>query len=343
MTRNETKQINVGHISIGHSSKVLIQTMGNIKTSKVKQVIKQINACAALGCDLFRVAILDASDAKAIKSIKKAINIPLIADIHFDYNLAILAIENGVDALRINPANIKKEALLKIINAAKAHQIPLRIGINAGSFNKRITNKVALMVATAKEYIAFFEAQGFTDLVLSVKSSDVIDTYQAYLALSKTTHYPLHLGITESSFGKRGLIRSAAGLAPLLINGLGDTIRISLTDDPLDEVKTAKMLLHDLHLYDDYFTLISCPACGRTMVKIASLVRKVEKYLEQHPKRITVAIMGCVVNGPGEGKNADLGLAGGKDAFVLFKNGNVYKTVSPEDAYQELIAEIERF
>lgn len=348
MNRLETRKVMVKDLQIGNQNKVVIQSMCNIKTERVDEVVNQINHLASLGADLMRVSIMDENDAKAVKKIISRISIPLVGDIHFDYKLAILAIENGIHKIRINPGNIgSKDKVIKIIEAAKKHHVAIRIGVNSGSLDKetlqenddQVTSKG--MVDLLEKYVAIFEDHQFYDLVLSLKASDVLTTISAYQLCSSKFAYPLHLGITEAGGKEIGLIRSAAGLAPLLLNGLGDTIRISLSDDPEEEIVAAKRLLHDLKLYPKYPTLISCPTCGRTQVDIVNLSRKVLPLLEQVRKPITVAIMGCIVNGPGEAKHADIGLAGGNNEFVLFKKGKIIKKIKEEEAIRELLKEIE--
>lgn len=348
MNRLETRKVMVKDLQIGNQNKVIIQSMCNIKTERVDEVVNQINHLASLGADLMRVSIMDENDAKAVKEIISRISIPLVGDIHFDYKLALLAIENGIHKIRINPGNIgSKDKVIKIIEAAKKHHVAIRIGVNSGSLDKetlqenddQVTSKG--MVDLLEKYVAIFEEHQFYDLVLSLKASDVLTTISAYQLCSNKFAYPLHLGITEAGGKEIGLIRSAAGLAPLLLNGLGDTIRISLSDDPEEEIVAAKRLLHDLKLYPNYPTLISCPTCGRTQVDIVNLSRKVLPLLEQVKKPITVAIMGCIVNGPGEAKHADIGLAGGNNEFVLFKKGKIIKKIEEEEAIRELLKEIE--
>ena len=349
-SRELTKPIKITeNLSIGGSNEVIIQSMCNIKTSKTAAVIEQINKCALLGAKLMRVSVVDTNDALAIKEIVQNISIPLVADIHFDYTLAILAMENGAKKIRINPGNIgSEENVKKVIDAAKKHGVAIRIGVNSGSMDKEIYNydrklSAELMVASIEKYIKIFENCGFFDLVLSLKSTDVLETIEAYTLASKKFNYPLHIGITEAGIKEISTVRSCAGLAPLLYSGIGNTIRISITGNPEDEIKVAKALLHDLGLYNNYPTLISCPTCGRTEVNLEELSNKVSKFLETCNKNITVALMGCVVNGPGEAKNADIGLAGGKKEYVLFKKGQIIKKVSQDKAFDELIEYISNY
>lgn len=349
MKRFETKKVYVGNKIIGGSNNVLIQSMCNIKTSKTNEVINQINNCALEGADLMRVSVLDEDDLKSLKVIKENINIPLIADIHFNYKFALGAIENGVDKIRINPGNItNKDELLEIINCAKEKNVAIRIGVNSGSINKNIETKFKneslsfKICQSALEYIDFFEKNSFDNLVISLKSTDLFETIDSYRYFSKISNYPLHIGMTESGFDEIGIIKSVATLSPLLLEGIGNTIRISLTSDPIKEIKTCKRLLHDLNLYDNYPTLISCPTCGRTLVDVKSLAIKVNQFLEENKINKKVAIMGCVVNGIGEGKNADIGLAGGKDSYIIFKKGKILKTVPEKDALNVLFEEIKK-
>lgn len=347
MNRLETKFVKIGNTSIGHSNNVKIQSMCNIKTSKYEEVIKQILELEKLGCDIIRVSVMDESDALAIKEIKKAIHIPLVADIHFDYRLALKAIENGVDKIRINPGNIGNiENVKKVVDACKEKHIPIRIGVNSGSLDKTIhdysTHYTAnALVESAKKHVKILEDLDFHDIVISLKGSDVLTTIKAYEIASETFPYPLHLGITEAGTKEIGIIRSVSGLSPLLLKGIGDTIRISLSADPKEEVIAAKRMLHDLGLYPNYPTLVACPTCGRTRVNVPGVADKVLKMLEEINKPITVAVMGCVVNGPGEAKNADIGIAGGNGEWILFKKGQVIATLKNDDeAIERLKIEI---
>lgn len=346
-TRKETKNIKIGSISIGGQDKVLIQSMCNIKTSKTDEVIKQINECVSLGADLMRVSVLDMEDALAIKEIKANTSIPLVADIHFDYSLAIASIESGADKIRINPGNIGTyDNLKKVIECAKKHGTAIRIGVNSGSLEKEFTSQdiplAEKLIKSALKYIALLEQLEFYDIVVSLKASNIIETIKAYELMSEQCDYPLHLGITEAGIKDLSLIRSTAGLTPLLLKGIGDTIRISITDDPKEEIKAAKRLLHDLGLYPNYPTIISCPTCGRTQVDVANLTNNILNYLETVNKPIKIAIMGCVVNGPGEAKDADIGVAGGKNEYVLFAKGQIIKKVSESEVLETLIDEINK-
>lgn len=348
LPRNNTKQIKVGNITIGGSNKVLIQSMCNIKTSKVDEVVKQINECALLGADLMRVSVLDLEDAKAIKKIVSKISIPLIADIHFDYKLAIESINSGVSAVRLNPGNIgSEENVRKVVELCKEKHIPIRIGVNSGSIDKNVNNNTSIvkakeLVESAKKTVEILEKYGFYDIVISLKGSHVLETVEAYRLASKTFKYPLHLGITEAGPKDIGLIRSTAGLAPLLLEGIGDTIRISLSDEPQEEIRACRRLLKDLEIRNDYPNLISCPTCGRTQVNLVPLAKQVLKYLEDNHINKTVAVMGCIVNGPGEAKRADIGCAGGKGQWVIFRKEEIIKTVPDDKIFEELIKEIKK-
>ena len=345
MKRTETRQLKISRLTIGGQDKVLIQSMCKHKTSNVKEIIEEINECEALGASLMRVSILDEEDAVAIKEIKKGIRIPLVADIHFDPNLAILAIKNGANKIRLNPGNISDENKIKeIVELAKKKHVVIRVGANSGSVNKLLADfDIPLahkLILSVKEQVKLLEKYDFHDIVISLKASNIKETIKAYQLASEMFPYPLHIGITEAGPYDLSVIRSTAGLAPLLLEGIGDTIRISITGDAKDEVVAAKRLLHDCGLYENYPTFISCPTCGRTQVDVKPLGAKVFKYLEDNNIKLTVAVMGCVVNGPGEGKNADVGIAGGKGQYVIFKKGQIIKKVSEDEAYDALIAEI---
>lgn len=346
MTRTQTKQIKIGNITIGGQNKVLIQSMCNVKTSNKEEVIKQINDCASLGADIMRVSVLDEKDADAIKDIIPFISIPLVADIHYDHKLALKCIENGISAIRINPGNIgKEENIVQLINKCKEKHIPIRIGVNSGSFDEDIHNykekySGEKLFLSAKKHVEILEKHCFYDIVISMKGSSTKETIEAYRLGAKYFKYPLHLGITEAGPKDISLIRSAATLSPLLLEGIGDTIRISISGDIKEEIKASKRLLHDLGLYPNYPTIISCPTCGRTEVDVSLLANKIKDYLENVSKPIKVAIMGCVVNGIGENKNADIGVAGSKDHYVIFKKGEVIKKAKEDEIFDLLIEEI---
>lgn len=342
LAREKTKRIQVGNVTLGGQNRVLIQSMCNIKTSNFKKVAEQINECAALGADLMRVSVLDMEDAHAIKEIKKLISIPLIADIHFDYKLALASIEAGADAVRLNPGNIgSEENVREVVELCKEKHIPIRIGVNSGSIDKEVNNNTAVVTAnelveSVSRMVKTLEKFEFYDIVISMKCSHVLETIESYRLASKKFNYPLHIGITEAGPKDVGLVRSVSGLAPLLLEGIGDTIRISLSDDPAEEVRACRRLLKDLGIRNDYPNLISCPTCGRTQVNLIPLANKIIKFLEENKINKTVAVMGCIVNGPGEAKRADIGCAGGKGEWVIFKKDTIIKKVPDKDIYEEL-------
>lgn len=344
--RKNTKPIYVNKLQIGGNNKLVIQSMCNIKTSKVNEVINQILELEKYGCELIRVSILDSEDALAIKQIKKHINIPIVADIHFDYKLALLAIESGVDKIRINPGNIGSEDnILKVVNACKEKHIPIRIGINAGSLENDIKEKYGVsakaMIESAKRHVSILEKFEFYDIVLSLKSSDYEMCKQAYEMASDIFNYPLHIGITEVGPMIPGIIKSTLGLNELIDKNIGNTIRISLSNDPVYEIKVAKQLLLAKGLIK-MPTLVSCPSCGRTQINLFDYVNEIEDYLYTVNKNIKVAIMGCVVNGPGEASEADIGIAGGNNKAVLFKKGKIIKTIDENEIISILKEEIEK-
>ncbi len=349
--REKTRQIAVGNTTIGGQNEVIVQSMCSIKTSRVEEVARQINECASFGAKIMRVSVLDFEDALAISEIKKRTNVPLVADIHIDHRLAIAALESGVDAIRINPGNIGEEWKVKeVVELAKKKKAPIRVGVNGGSLDKAVQNESMsahralgeTLFESAKKHVFILEKYGFNDIVISLKGSNALETISAYRLASDYFEYPLHIGVTEAGPKDVSLLRSAAALSPILLDGIGDTIRISLSEDPLEEVKAANRLLHDLGLKKEWPTFISCPTCGRTQVDLLPLAKRVMEYLEAKKICKTVAIMGCVVNGPGEAKNADIGLAGGNGLWVLFKKGMAVRTIKDESAYEELIAEIEK-
>lgn len=342
LAREKTKRIQVGNVTLGGQNRVLIQSMCNIKTSNFNKVAEQINECAALGADLMRVSVLDMEDAHAIKEIKKLILIPLIADIHFDYKLALASIEAGADAIRLNPGNIgSEENVRQVVEVCKEKHIPIRIGVNSGSIDKEVNNNTAVVTAnelveSVSRMVKTLEKFEFYDIVISLKCSHVLETIESYRLASKKFDYPLHIGITEAGPKDVGLVRSVSGLAPLLLEGIGDTIRISLSDDPAEEVRACRRLLKDLGIRNDYPNLISCPTCGRTQVNLVPLANKIMQFLEENKINKTVAVMGCIVNGPGEAKRTDIGCAGGKGEWVIFKKDTIIKKVPDKDIYEEL-------
>ena len=339
MIRENTRQVNVGGIKIGGQNNVIIQSMTNTKNKDIDATVKQILELEKVGCEIIRTAILDLEDAKAIKEIKKQIHIPLVADIHFNGDLAIEAIKAGADKVRLNPGNFEdKSKIEEIVKLCKTKSIPIRIGINAGSLNKKYTRTFENMIASAKDHIEILEKLDFHDIVLSFKSSDPKECIEAYTLASKEFNYPLHLGVTEAGGILDSSIKSSLALGRLLMDGIGDTIRISISDNPIEEVKIAKKLLRACNLRNNVPNLISCPTCGRIQYDMLPIQKEIEKYLETINSNITVAIMGCAVNGPGEAKEADIGIAGGKDSAILFKHGEIIKTI-PQDKIIEILKE----
>lgn len=346
MLREETKSVQVGNLTIGGNNHVVIQSMCNTKTKNVEATIKQINALEQAGCELVRVAVFDKEDAYAIKEIKKGIHIPLVADIHFDYKLALIAIESGIDKVRINPGNIGSiEKVKAVVDACKKKHIPIRIGVNGGSLEKDILEKYGEptpegMVESAMKHVKILEDLDFHDIVISLKSSNTMLTIKAYELASKTFPYPLHVGVTEAGTALGGTIKSALGIGTLLYEGIGNTIRVSLSDDPVEEIKVAKILLKELGLLKGVPTLVSCPTCGRIQYDLIPIAKEMEDFLKDIHLDITVAIMGCAVNGPGEARHADIGIAGGVGEGLLIKHGEIVKRVKQEDMVQTLKDEI---
>lgn len=346
MLREETKSVQVGNLTIGDNNHVVIQSMCNTKTKNVEATIKQINALEQAGCELVRVAVFDKEDAYAIKEIKKGIHIPLVADIHFDYKLALIAIESGIDKVRINPGNIGSiEKVKAVVDACKEKHIPIRIGVNGGSLEKDILEKYGEptpegMVESAMKHVKILEDLDFHDIVISLKSSNTMLTIKAYELASKTFPYPLHVGVTEAGTALGGTIKSALGIGTLLYEGIGNTIRVSLSDDPVEEIKVAKILLKELGLLKGVPTLVSCPTCGRIQYDLIPIAKEMEDFLKDIHLDITVAIMGCAVNGPGEARHADIGIAGGVGEGLLIKHGEIVKRVKQEDMVQTLKDEI---
>ncbi len=346
-TRSETRKIMVGDVQIGQQDKVVIQTMIKARAKDIEAARTEINACATEGAEIVRVAVLDMEDAKALKTLKEETRVPLVADIHFDYRLALAAMDAGADKIRINPGNIgNKEHVKAIVETAKLKGIPIRIGINAGSLEKDIEathgRSATAMLESAKRNVALVESFGFTDIALSLKASEVPMTIDAYLLASEHFDYPLHLGITEAGPVYQGTIASGAGLGALLHRGIGDTIRISLSGPRHEELRACKTLLAQFGLYKKA-RLISCPTCGRLSYDMQTLVDKVEAYLEAHPSDLKIAIMGCAVNGPGEARDADIGVAGGKKEGLLFIRGKIVEKVPQKDLYETLIKTIEAY
>ena len=346
MLREETRSVQVGNLTIGGNNHVVIQSMCNTKTKNVEATIKQINALEQAGCELVRVAVFDKEDAYAIKEIKKEIHIPLVADIHFDYKLALIAIESGIDKVRINPGNIGSiEKVKAVVDACKEKHIPIRIGVNGGSLEKEILEKYGEptpegMVESAMKHVKILEDLDFHDIVISLKSSNTMLTIKAYELASKTFPYPLHVGVTEAGTALGGTIKSSLGIGTLLYEGIGNTIRVSLSDHPVEEIKVAKILLKELGLLKGVPTLVSCPTCGRIQYDLIPIAKEIEDFLKDIHLDITVAIMGCAVNGPGEARHADIGIAGGVGEGLLIKHGEIVKRVKQEDMVQTLKDEI---
>ena len=345
--REKTKKVNIGNVTIGGGSPVAIQSMTNTKTQDVKATVSQIKRLEKAGCEIIRCAVSDKEAAEAIRQIKKEISIPLVADIHFDYKLAIAAMEAGADKIRINPGNIgSKEKIKAVADCARERNIPIRVGVNSGSLEKELVEKFGGVTArglviSALDKVHIIEDMGYDNLVISIKSSDVIMCAKAHEEIAKKTCHPLHVGITESGTLLSGNIKSACGLGIILYQGIGDTIRVSLTGDPLEEVKSAKKLLKILGLRKGGINVISCPTCGRTQIDLISLANEVEDMAEGYDLDINVAVMGCPVNGPGEAKEADLGIAGGKGCGLLIRKGQIIKKVPEEDLLSALKYELD--
>lgn len=337
-----TRKIKIGSISIGGSENVIIQSMTNTNTADVAATVKQIKALEEAGCEMVRVTVNTQEAARAIGEIKKQINIPLVADIHFDYRLALLAIENGIDKLRINPGNIGDDERVKeVVEKAKENRVPIRIGVNAGSLEKNILAKYGkpcaeAMVESAMYHVGLLEKYGFEDIIISLKSSNVRMMARAYRLIKDMVDYPLHLGVTEAGTAFQGTVKSAIGIGSLLLDDIGDTLRVSLTEDPVEEIAVAKEILKVLGIREAGVEIISCPTCGRTEIDLIGLAKEVESYFKDMDRKIKIAVMGCVVNGPGEAREADYGVAGGKGVGVLFKKGQIVKKVSEEDILEEL-------
>jgi len=344
LQRESTRPLKIGNLQLGGNNKVLIQSMTNTYTKDVEATVKQIHMLEKAGCEIIRVAVLDMVDAKAIKEIKKQISIPLVADIHFDYRLALESIKSGVDKIRLNPGNIpKREHVEEVVKACKERNIPIRIGVNSGSLPGRAEPTPELMVETARHHVEILESMDFYDIALSLKATDMNLMIETYKLAAKTFNYPLHLGVTEAGTAFSGGIKSAMGIGILLHEGIGNTIRVSLTDNPILEIQAAKEILKNLGLKDKVPNLISCPTCGRIQYDMIDIAKRIEAYLLKVNKTINVAIMGCAVNGPGEAKHADLGVAGGKGEAILFRKGEIIKKIKESEVYDELIKEIDQF
>jgi len=346
MKREQTKVIQIGTRKIGGGNPIAIQSMTNTKTEDVQATVAQILALEAAGCEIIRCAVPTMEAAKALAEIKKQIHIPLVADIHFDYKLAIAAIENGADKIRINPGNIGDVSRVKaVVDKAKEYNVPIRVGVNSGSLEKELVEKYGGVTAegiveSALDKVHLIEDMGYDNLVVSIKSSDVLMCVKAHELISEKCNYPLHIGITESGTILSGNIKSSVGLGIMLYQGLGDTIRVSLTGDPLEEIKSAKLILKTLGLRKGGIEVVSCPTCGRTKIDLIGLANKVENMVADIPLDIKVAVMGCVVNGPGEAKEADIGIAGGIGEGLLIKKGEIVKKVKEEELLETLRQEL---
>ncbi len=342
MQRKKTREIRIGNVTIGGNNPIAIQSMTNTKTEDAEQTVKQILALEKAGCEIIRCAVPTMEAAEALQEIKKQIHIPLVADIHFDYRLAIAAVENGADKIRINPGNIGSEEKIKaVVDCCKEHQVPIRVGVNSGSLEKNLVEKYGGVTAeglveSALDKVAIIEKMGYDNLVISIKSSDVLMCIRAHELIAEKTDYPLHVGITESGTIYSGSVKSAIGLGAILYQGIGDTIRVSLTGDPVQEIYAGKMILKTLGLRKGGISLVSCPTCGRTQIDLISLAGQVEEMVKEFDLDIKVAVMGCVVNGPGEAKEADIGIAGGIGEGLLIKKGEIVKKV-PEDQLLEAL------
>lgn len=343
----KSKKVNVGNIVIGGGESVKIQSMCTTKTSDIPATCAQISRLEKAGCEIIRVSVLDEDDATAIKKIRENIHIPLVADIHFSATLAVKAIENGCDKVRINPGNIGGERNIKLVaDCIKAHKISVRVGSNTGSIEKEFLQKYGKnensLVESALKSVASLEKYGVDDIVISVKASDVPLTVKAYRLLASRTQYPMHIGVTEAGTEEMAIVKSSAALGALLLDGIGDTLRISITDDPVKEVYAARRLLRAVGLDKNYVNVISCPTCGRCQWNSMDIAKKVSAYVENSNKPLKIAVMGCVVNGPGEAKDCDLGIAGAQDYCVIFKGGEIVKKVAASNAECELFGEIDK-
>lgn len=345
--RKKTRRIYIGNVAIGDGAPISVQSMTNTKTTDTEATVAQINALQAAGCDIVRLAVPDMEAAQNLGNIIAKVKVPLVADIHFDYRLALEAINQGISALRLNPGNIGSEERVRaVVKEAKTHHIPIRIGVNAGSLDKTLLEKYGgvtaeALVESALQHVRILEQQGFYDMKISLKAHDVPLTLEAYQLMSEKVDYPLHLGITEAGTARTGMIKSAVGIGALLAQGIGDTFRISLTGDPVVEVKVANEILKSLGMREYGPTLISCPTCGRTCIDLAGIAEQVEERLSDIKEPISVAVMGCVVNGPGEARGADVGIAGGNGVGLVFRKGEIIRKVDEKDLVDELFKEID--
>jgi len=348
ITRKKTRQIAVGSVLIGGDAPIAVQSMTNTDTRDVEATVGQIHRLEKAGCEIIRVAVLDQKAALALREIRDHISIPLIADIHFDHRLAIASMEHGAHAIRINPGNIGgREKLAKVVAAAKLHRVAIRVGVNSGSVEKDILARYghpvpAALVESALRHVTLLEELGFDQIKISIKSSDAMTTVEAYRQLAACCDYPLHLGVTEAGGLIAGTVKSSVALGILLHEGIGDTFRISLTRDPVEEIRVGFELLRALHIRHRGPELISCPTCGRCQIDLFGLAERVEQHIQHMKTTLKIAVMGCVVNGPGEAKEADLGLAGGNGMGILFKKGELYKKVPEEQLFAVFVEELER-
>ncbi|WP_279233271.1 flavodoxin-dependent (E)-4-hydroxy-3-methylbut-2-enyl-diphosphate synthase [Hathewaya massiliensis] len=349
MNRRKTKEVKVGNIMLGGDNPIAVQSMTNTDTRDIEKTIEQIKELESVKCDIVRCAVPDKVAAEAIKDIVSAVNIPVVADIHFDYRLALKSIENGVSAVRINPGNIgNEERIREVVEAAKHNNIPIRIGVNSGSLEKDILEKYGAptaeaLVESALKNIELLEKYSFHDIVISIKSSDVFKTIKGYRLLSSEVDYPLHLGVTEAGTIFSGTVKSSVGIGTLLSEGIGDTLRVSLTGDVKEEIKVGREILKSLGYINEGIKFVSCPTCGRTQINLIKIAEEVEKRLKDVNKNIKVAVMGCAVNGPGEARDADIGIAGGNGEGLIFKKGVIIKKVKEENLIEELINEVNKF
>ncbi len=348
INRINTRKVKVGSVFVGGDAPISVQSMTNTDTRNIKETISQINRLQNAGCEIVRCAVPDMEAAEALKYIIKEVTIPVVADIHFDYKLALNSIDYGVSALRINPGNIGSIERVKMVaERAKDKKIPIRIGVNSGSLDKELLNKYGkvcpeALVESALKHVKILENTNFNDIVISIKSSNVLDMIESYRLISQKSDYPLHLGVTEAGTPWRGTIKSSIGIGTLISEGIGDTIRVSLTGDPVEEVKVGIEILKALQIKKQGIEIISCPTCGRTEIGLINIAKEVEEKIKDLDKNIKVAIMGCVVNGPGEAREADIGIAGGKGVGLIFKKGEMFKKVKEEDLVEELLKEINK-
>ena len=347
--RDNTKEVHIGNRVIGHGNPILIQSMTNTRTEDVKATVAQIKRLEAAGCEIVRSTVPTLEAAKAIAQIKKEISIPLVADIHFDYKMAVAAIENGADKIRINPGNIGSDDKLRcVVDAAKERNIPIRVGVNSGSLEKEILDKYGKVTSdglaeSALNNVKRIEDMGYDNLCISLKSTDVCMCIDAHKKIAGKTPYPLHVGITESGTAFSGNLKSGVGLGVILYDGIGDTIRVSLTEDPVEEIKAARIILRTLGLRKEGIEVISCPTCGRTKIDLIGLAKKAESLAEQYPLSIKLAVMGCAVNGPGEAREAEIGIAGGDGEGLIFKKGTIVKKVPESELFDALKEELDNW